>query len=248
MKKIVLKSHYDEIFFEFLVHTEPKDTIVYLKGFPSSADQKEKLEFFYEKGYNVFAPSYRGTFQSKGRFLEKDIVQDIINFIKKVRKGKAINLWDGSLVNFGVKKLFLIGGSFSGALCCALSSREYSDKTVLFSPVLDFKKLNEKGDEQEINQLISFVKKAYKNLIRIGFKDMKKKISKYKRLSPNYYLPRLNNPLLVFHDPKDKIVSIRLSRELLKRQNVKLIEHSFGHSPTKTLKEKWPEIKKFLDR
>lgn len=70
MEKPILKAYYGDIFFEFIVHDKPAEAILYLEGFPSSGSHEQEIGFLYKKGYNVFVPHYKGTYQSRGRFLE----------------------------------------------------------------------------------------------------------------------------------------------------------------------------------
>ena len=79
MNKQVLKAYLGKIFFEFMLHEKSKDTLIILEGFPSKESHKEEIQFFYKKGFNVIWPHYPGTFQSKGRFLDKNIVKPINN-------------------------------------------------------------------------------------------------------------------------------------------------------------------------
>lgn len=245
--EFVLKSYYGDLFFEFLTHEEPSDTIIYLEGFPSSGFHDDMIKFLYEKGYNVFVPHYRGTYQSKGKFLSRNIVKDFVEFVEELRKEKAVNLWDMSTVGFGIKNLILIGGSFSGAVCCGLASEVEFHKMILSAPVLDFRKMNERDNEEDLEHLMQFVKRAYSNVIRFHFKNLPEQISKYKETLPEYYEPKLNLPILVLHDPKDETVSIKSSKELAERKsNVKLIEHNYGHGSWKPLEKEWSKVSKFL--
>ena len=105
MEKPVLKSYFGDIFFEYIVHETAADAILYLEGFPSSGSHKREIEFLYKEGYNVFIPHYKGTYQSRGKFLKDDIVYDLKIFVDKLRKGTAINLWDLSKINFKMSKI-----------------------------------------------------------------------------------------------------------------------------------------------
>lgn len=248
MEKPILKSYFGDVFFEFLIHENPADTIIYLEGFPSSGSHKEMINFLFEKGYNIFVPHYKGTYQSKGLFLEKNIVKEMQNFIIELKKEVVINLWDLSKLEFKIKKLILFGSSFSGAICYGLSTLVKFDKIVLFSPVLDYLRLNKRGDEQDPNKIIPFIKRAYLNLIRFKFTDLIIIMNKFKECSPKYYLPKLKTPSLILHDPFDKIVSIRIAKEFNnKDKQIQLIEHNEGHKSFEVLKKEWPKINYFLD-
>ncbi len=249
MKAPILKAYYGDIFFEFLTHEKASDTILYLEGFPSSGSHKSEIEFLYEKGYNVFVPHYKGTYQSRGKFLEGNIVHEMKSFVDEIKKETAVSLWDMSKVKFKIKRLILLGGSFSGAVCCGLSTLVNFDKIVLFAPVLDYSRLNEKGDEQDQNQVIPFVKRAYENLFRFDFKDLVKKMNEFRECSPSYYLKKLKTPVLILHDPKDKNVSIRISEEFSKKLPIiKLVEHTKGHKMDLILMEEWNHIISFIQK
>lgn len=227
----ILKSYYKKIFFEFLTHKDKRDTVIFLSGFPSSNQRDEVMYFFYEKGFNVFFPRFKGTFQSEGKFLETNPVDDLLFFIKELKKGRAKNLWDMDKVNFKIGKINVFGDSFSGAIACGLAARsEDVSKIILASPVLDYKKHNLNGDEQDLDALTLFVKRAYKNLYRYSFNSLQKEINKFKEISPDFYLKLLNKPILLFHDPNDRGVSMKHSKILFgNMKNCKIIETNTGH-------------------
>mgnify|MGYP007017149674 CR=1 FL=1 len=58
MQKPIVKSYFDNIFFESLIHKKPSDAIIIFPGFPSSNKQDDIINFLYNKGFNVFFPSY----------------------------------------------------------------------------------------------------------------------------------------------------------------------------------------------
>lgn len=253
----ILKAYYKDMFFEFLVHGREegweRDSIVLLPGFPSSNKYDSEMRYLYSRGFNVFFPRYKGTYQSKGSgkggFLGENIVQDLKKFLEEMKKGKAKSLWDNRVVEFSVGgKIILFGGSFSGAVACGLGAVDKDvRKIVLFSPVWDFKKHNELGGEQDLEKLIPFVKRAYKNLYRIGFESLSKKMMEFRECSPEFYLNRLagnETGVLVMHDPEDTTVSIKHTFEVIKKHPwIKLIKHSRGHSWNyELLQERWPEI------
>lgn len=237
----ILKAYYGKIFFEFLVHKGKKDSIILLEGFPSSNQRDYLMRFFYEKGFNVFFPRFKGSFQSEGVFLETDPVKDILYFIEKIKEGSAKNLWDMEDIMFSTGKINLIGSSFSGAIACGLSasSKEIS-RLVLASPVLDYEKHNIKGNEQDLDSLTMFVKRAYKNLYRFSFNSIQEKMNTFDKISPNFYLKSNMPPTLIFHDPTDNSVSIQHAREICsKLKNCQLVETEEGHGFSEKLLDKY---------
>ncbi len=251
-EKPILKAYYGDVFFEFLVHGREegwkRDAIVILPGFPSSNKSDSEMRYLYGRGFNVFFPRYKGTYQSKGKFLDENIVQDLKEFISELKKGKAKSLWDNNLIEFSVGSIIILGGSFSGAVACGLGAVDKDiRKIVLFSPVWDFKRHNENNNEQDLEKLIPFVKRAYKNLYRIGFENISKKMEEFKECSPEFYLNRLagnETGVLVMHDPEDKTVSIKHTFDIMSKHPwIKLVKHSRGHSWNyDLLEERWQEI------
>ena len=249
MSKPILKAYYGDIFFEFLVYPDRRDSIIILPGFPSSNVMDEIIYFLHEKGFNVFVPRYRGSYQSKGQFLRKNPIIDLINFIDQLKKGKAISLWDDSRISFETNQIFVFGGSFGGSMALALtaSSKEIS-KVVSVSPIWDFKKHNKQSNEQNLDKMTNFVKRAYKNLYRYQFNSLIQAMSKFKEFTPEYYSNKLNIPVLVFHDPEDKTVSINHSRDMKTAiKNMQIVESNTGHGLSiKLLDKHFDKIKAFL--
>jgi len=249
MKKPILKSYFGEIFFEFMVHKEKRDAIIILPGFPSSNNLDEIISFFYEKGFHVFFPRYKGTFQSKGFFLGTNPVNDLTKFVTQLKKERAINLWDMKRVHFKINKLYLLGGSFGGSVACALSatSREVT-KAVVASPIWDYEMHNKEFKEQDLVQLTRFVKRAFRNLYRYNFNNLVDKMKKFKEFSFSFYEKNLKKPILIFHDSNDYSVSIKHSRNAVKNiKNLKLIETDAGHGLSiKLLRGYYSQIEKFL--
>jgi esterase/lipase len=254
----ILKAYYGDIFFEFLVHSKEegwkRDAIVLLPGFPSASKYDYEMRFLFQRGFNVFFPRYKGTYQSKGKFLNENIVLELKKFLEELKKGKAKSLWDNSVVNFSVGgNIILFGGSFSGAVACGLGAVDKDiSKIVLFSPVWDFKKHNENGDEQDLEKLTPFIKRAYKNLYRVGFESLSKKMGEFRECSPDFYLNRLagrETGVLIFNDPEDKTVSIKHTLEVIKKHPwIKSIEHNKGHDGRTSglIELRWQDIFSFI--
>lgn len=121
------------------------------------------------------------------------------------------------------------------------------DGLVLFSPVLDYHRYNENGDEQDLDQLVKFVKRAYKNLYRIKWNSLKRRITTFKECNPDEYIKRIKVPVLVLHDPRDKVVSIRRIVEIKRKlRDFRIIKHNYGHGMRQALIKKWRYVERFL--
>lgn len=250
MEQQILKAYYGGIFFECALQERLSDAMIILPGFPGRNFYDELMKLFYEQGYHVFVPRYRGSFQSKGVFLSKNPVDDVIFFMEHLVRGKVRNLWDMKQQSFRVNKMLLLGSSFGGAIACGVAAKHaVFSHLILAAPGWDFAKMNEQGDEQDLKKLAIFVKRAYKNCYRYTFEDLAKRLSRFQELKPEYYVPRLQKlPILVLHDPNDKIVAFRHTKEMLARlPRATLIEHYFGHGqaevPLRTYRK---EVDKFV--
>jgi len=250
MKKPILRGYYGGIFFEFVLQDRTADAIILLPGFPSGNDFGDLIAFFYEKGYHVFVPRYRGTYQSSGVFLSKNPVDDLIFFLDNLERGQAKNIWDMKKEDFKINKKILISGSFGGPIALALAAKYRKiDHLILQAPIWDFKTHNSAGNEQDLEKVADFVRNSYKNCYRFRFKSLIKKLGKFDELNPAYYLPRLRNlPILVMHDPNDKDVSLMHTKEkmaLLQRGTY--LEHYLGHKLSRDVTSAfWKEIDKFI--
>ena len=250
MKKPILRGYYGGIFFEFVLQDRNADAIILLPGFPSGNDFSDLMAFFYEKGYHVFVPRYRGTYQSSGIFLSKNPVDDISFFIENLNEGSAKNMWDLKKENFKINKKIIVTGSFGGAIALGAAAKIGGiSHIILQAPVWDFKEHNSAGDEQNLEKITDFVRTAYKNCYRFRFKSLVKKLDKFKELNPAFYLPRLKElPILVMHDPNDNVVLLKHTKEkmaLLQRGTY--LEHYLGHKLTRdVLAAYWKDIDKFI--
>ncbi len=250
MKKPVLKAYYGGIFFEFVLHERMADVVIILPDFPGRGEYREIMGVFYDKGYHVFVPRYRGTYQSKGSFLSKNPVDDLIFFVQHMKLGKSRSLWDKSWRTFKINKILVVASGFAGALACGFAAKSgMISHVILASPIWDYAKHNERGDEQDLDIMTSFVQRAYQNCYRFNFTDIIKKLNKFEELNPAFYLPKLQKlPLLVFHDPNDKLVAFWRTKEMIARlPRATLLEHYLGHGlPEELLRSYWKELDKFV--
>jgi len=165
-------------------------------------------------------------------------------------KGYAKSLWDMRKHEFKINKKIIVTGSFGGTIACGLAAKQPGfSHLILASPIWDFARHNEKGDEQDLKHLTEFAARAYKNCYRVGFKDLQARMAKFKELNPEYYISAIMNlPILVFHDPNDKVISFNHTKEMLpKLNNATYIEHYLGHGLNDHLINAfWKEVDKFV--
>src|SRR3989344_3616458 len=83
-----------DIVCEFLPPARKSSRVVILcGGMPAYTGRKDALmEFFARKGYWVFLPRYRGSWESGGQFLKRSPHEDIIDVINGLSRGFP-DLW-----------------------------------------------------------------------------------------------------------------------------------------------------------
>jgi pimeloyl-ACP methyl ester carboxylesterase len=247
MSDHILTSYFGDIFFEFKVHDDPSNTIVYLPGFPSSSSKEDKIEYLYGCGYNVFAPKYRGTYQSHGVFLDENPVDDFASFLERLRQGRATNLWDQSQVAYEVNELIVFGSSFSGGIATSLTTKVDVDSLVLLAPVIHYDALD---DGQDLDHLTEFVQRAFQHVIRFDFDDLTEQLYRYKDCEPTSYLDDASTPTLILHGKDDKTVPLQHSLAVAdEHDTIKLVEvDGVAHSSTSLLKERETTWQQFVHR
>lgn len=249
MQKHILKAYYGDIFFEFLLRDKASDAVFFLPGFPSSNKYDELMWYLHDRGFHVFTIRYRGSYQSKGEFLETDPVEDMLAFIQQIKKGTVVSLWDNKEFSFDIKRRILSASSYGGAVAAGtIAQTAYFNKAIFFAPVWDFAEHNMTYDEQDLAHLTQFTKRAFKNCYRLNCENIKMKIAEYPLMSKENYINDIDIPVLVFHGSKDKTVRIEHTKAICQQnQNIYLLEHSHGHGLKKELLEDYkPKVEAFL--
>lgn len=116
--------------------------IVLCDGMPSIPRKQPLAEFLAAKGYWVFYPRYRGTWESGGEFLERSPHLDILDVIDGLR-GEIRELAFGQRFQVRADEIFVIGGSFGGAAAILCSLDERVKKVIANCPVVDWRILRE---------------------------------------------------------------------------------------------------------
>lgn len=245
----ILKSFAKDIFFEYKTHKEPSKAIILLPGFPSNNNQDKIINLLFEEGYNIFFMRYKGSFQSKGAFLEQDPSQEIKELLLQLETETTINLWDETGSKFKNTEYIILTGSFSGAISLGVDEEKIK-KIILCSPVWDYTEHNKDNDEQELSHLTKFVKKAWNNLYNYDFKDVQEQMKNFENCKWKNYKDKIKGKkVLILHDQNDKTTSIKHTHKHIEEiPSIKLIEHNRGHGMNILLiKQYVSEIKQFIE-
>ena len=178
--------------------------IIFLSGAPSVPTLSEALNFYSEKGFWVFHPRYRGTWESAGSFLEKSPEQDALDIISQLPEG-FIELETGKKHKINFKELYLFGSSFGGPAAILASRNKKVTKVILFSPVTDWQA---ESEAEPMPRVLEYMKNAYGQAYRIADKNWKK------LESGNFYNPVKHikeidgRKILAFHAENDLSVDV----------------------------------------
>lgn len=160
-----------EIVCEFLPPRRKSSRVIILcGGMPSYPERKELMFFLAQKGFWVFNPRYRGSWESDGSFLKISPHQDILNIIDELPKGFK-SLWDGKIYKINPTKIYLIGSSFGGPAVLLASQDPRITKVMTFTPVINW---TVESKEEPIDWLGEFTKIAFGNGYRFKQKDWNK--------------------------------------------------------------------------
>ncbi len=203
-----------EIIAEFLPPKRPSQKVIILcVGMPGSPSKKELLEFFSQKGYWVFAPRYRGSWESSGDFLARSPHEDVLDIIDELPNG-VTSLWDGKKFELHPKKIFILGGSFGGpaALLCSKDNRV--SKVVTVSSVVDWK---DSSREEPLDWLYGAIKNAFGEAYRIQKKNWNK-LKTGKFYNPAAHVKEFDpKKILVIHAKDDEVVNFKSVHNFVKK-------------------------------
>lgn len=107
-------------------------------GMPSVPSKRTVLEYWSNKGWWVFHPRYRGTWESGGMFLDHDPTDDILDVARAIRTESCVSAADGVLYTPQITQVSVMGSSFGGTAALLSSLHPEVDQVVALSPVVDW--------------------------------------------------------------------------------------------------------------
>lgn len=233
---------------------KPTKVIILAYGMPGVPKAKETMEFWSKKGFWVFFPRYRGTWESDGEFLKHSPEKDILDVIDELPKGLK-DLWSGKKFQLPVTssgyKLFIFGGSFGGPAAILCSRDPRVTKAIAFAPVIDW----EAPSDEPMDRLGAFIPKGFGNAYRFSKKNWNRLsrnefYSPIAEINPRLYASGIDGKkLLIFHAKDDASVPYSYTKKFSDKTGAKLITlRSGGHFGfNKSIEPKvYTAIKKFL--
>ncbi len=216
-----------EIVCEFLPPsraTKKQRVIIFADGMPTVPSTKTLLEFFSKKGFWVFAPRYRGSWESGGKFLANSPHIDILKVIDGIHQN-FVSLWDYNIKNkkpfkLSPHQIIVVGSSFGGPAAILASPDKRIHKTIALSPVIDWTK---PGKAEPLDALANFTDQAFGNGYRFS-KDGWKKIKSGKFYNPINHIDELDgSKILLIHAKDDDICRYTETKKFAKATGSKLI-------------------------
>jgi dipeptidyl aminopeptidase/acylaminoacyl peptidase len=242
----------EQIVAEFLPATRKRKTqkvVILCDGMPSTPRKQSLSEFLAAKGFWVFYPRYRGSWESDGHFLEKSPHEDILDIIDDLPKGiEEISF--GRRFRLSPDQIFVIGGSFGGAAAILASLDPRVQRVIANCPVVDWKILDRSEKvETSKESYAEYIREAFGNGYRLSDANW------HKLRSGTFYNPWQHrseidgSKVLMFHAKDDPNVPYERTKEFAQLTGVTLKSlKRGGHISTDYVVRKyWVQIKTFFD-
>ncbi len=235
-----------EIVTEFAPPVKRSNKVIILcSGMPSYPAKKELIFFLSKKGYWVFLPRYRGSWESGGFFLQRSPHLDIIDLINTLPLG-FIDLWSKKKYRIKNPRVYLIGSSFGGPAAILASTNKRVKRVVALSPVTNWR------NETKLEPL-SWIKKftmiAFGNGYRFKNKDWEK-LKSGKFYNPISTIKKLDkNKIYIIHAKDDKTVYAKDSEKFSQELGCKItLLKKGGHLSTSDLLKVnlWKKTQNFI--
>jgi pimeloyl-ACP methyl ester carboxylesterase len=224
--------------------------IILCDGMPSVPRKQPLAEFLSLKGYWVFYPRYRGTWESGGEFLERSPHLDILEVIGGLSK-EFRELAFGRRFRVLVDEVFVIGGSFGGAAAILASLDPRVKKVVANCPVVDWAILPREEKKETSNPSYSaYIRSAFGNGYQLSDRNWKK-LHGGKFYNPAYHAREITpSKVMMFHAQDDPYVPYQSVRKFARFTGVRLkLFRRGGHLSTDLIVRKyWGQIREFFER
>lgn len=236
-----------EIITEFALPCSPRSTkvIILLGGLPGYPAKKDLIFWLAEKGYWVFLPRYRGTWESGGLLFQKSPHLDVSDVIDVLSSGFT-DLWNNQKYQIKNPKVYLIGSSFGGTAAILASTDKRVKKVIAISPVIDWLAESEFSVEP-LPKLEKFTEQAFGHAYRLA-KNGWQKIRSGNFYNPISALKTLDkNKIYLIAASDDEVVPIGAAKKFVSELNCQFtFLNKGGHSLKINRAVIWKRIEKFL--
>ncbi|MGE5392578.1 MAG: alpha/beta hydrolase family protein [Candidatus Saccharibacteria bacterium] len=220
-----LRTSFGEIIAEFyppVRHT--RRVIVLCGGMPGYPRRTELMKMLALKGFWVFNPRYRGTWESGGLMFRKPVEKDITDILDALPKGFT-DLWSGKVFRLRPSQIALWGSSFGGAAVLLAGIDRRVNKVIAVSPLVDWL---DDSDDKPLDKFIPYLKKAFGLGYRIDRKGWDR-IRSGKFMSPVRQAKKMDGrKVLIIHAKDDRTCPYRSTEKFARLIGAKLVTYKKG--------------------
>lgn len=236
-----------DIVTEFMVPSrQSRRVMIFCFGMPGLPGHHRILEFFAKKGWWVFEPRYRGSWESDGRFLQSEPTRDLLDVLDGIPRGFK-DIWTGQKFMLKPSKIVVIGSSFGGPAALLASKDPRINKVIGLSPVADWTKPSK---DEPLDWLGKILPQAFGQAFRFKLSDWKK-LSNGTFYNPAGNLHRIDGKkIFLIHARDDKTVGYRSVQTFAERVNCPLLlVNKGGHFSSSILTKPryYKKIQQFLN-
>lgn len=223
--------------------TKKQRVVILCDGAPSIPSKRPLMFELSKKGFWVFHPRYRGTWESDGLFLQYSPDKDILDVVSGLNTGFQ-DLLNKTKYKLKPDQIILLGGSFGGPAQLLSSLDKRIDKVITFAPLIDWRKL---GKDEPIHLLKKYFPDAYGQ----GYRTVKNGWDKLK--TGKFYNPILKadiidgKKIVVIHAKDDNSCPYNQSKIFAQKTGAKLVTlKTGGHLGTSLMLK--PRFYKIFDK
>jgi len=219
MEHILRTRFKNEIIAEFLPPKRKSNKVIIIcSGVPTVPSKDQLLRFYAKKGYWVFFPRYRGTWESGGEFLKLSPHVDLLDIIEQLPRG-FMSAWDRKIYKISKPKVYVLAASFGGPTAILASRNSTIKKVILASPMIDWR-------YPSVGEPFDWFAHFVQNAFGMAYRGS---IGNWRKLkSGNFYNPAtslrkvVGSKMLIFHAKDDKIVSHIPLLDFVKKTDAKI--------------------------
>ena len=236
-----------QILCEFVPPAKPSHKVIILaKGLPSQPRNEDVMLFLARKGYWVFLPRYRGSWESTGLFLQHAPSKDVKDVIDQLAKG-FVAIDNGKRYKIPNPEIYLIGNSFGGAAMLLASAHPKVKKAVGLSPATDWRTL----PKNEWGRRFAYISTAFGGAYRSKPQYVKQFMTG-KRYNPTLKVNTSSGKkILIIHPKDDRDIPYTDSIAFSEKTMCKLtLLKRGGHMAMSDIRKPavWSTIKKFIQK
>ncbi len=222
--------------------------IILAPGMPGVPKASKAMYSIAKRGYWVFLPRYRGTWESDGTFLDHSPHEDILDVVDGISESFT-SIWTEETFTIPDPEVYVIGSSFGGPAAILCSMDERVKKAVAIAPLIDWKTQKDSPTES-MDWLGEKIQNAFGNAYRFSVEDWER-LSQGKLYNPIDHIDHVDpKRLLILHAKDDDVVLYEPSEAFAKEVGCQFVSvKKGGHLGSRTLKT-WRagrKIWKFLE-